>query len=97
MRGEAEFQQGQYTLETLLTPFRNPLRVRVERKQDLASIIGKLYRSCGGSRCEDVTAMVESISRFGGSKRLSRRDHTHQENPAFRNGPMLIGPDHVQL
>lgn len=75
--GVSELEQDRYTLDTLLTPFRSPLRVRVERKQDLASIIDKLYRIRGGSRCEDVTAMVVSISRVGGSKRLSRRDHTY--------------------
>lgn len=96
-RGSPEIQQDRHTLDTLFTPFRSPLRVRVERKQDLASIIGKLYRSRGRSRYQDVTAMVESISRVGGSKRLSRRGHTHRENPAFRNGPTLIGSSHVQL
>lgn len=35
-----------HTLGNLAAPFRNPLRARVERKQDLASMIGKLNRDC---------------------------------------------------
>lgn len=54
----------------VVAPFRSPLRVRVERKQDLASIIGKLYRGRRESRNQDETAIGRggSISRSEGEK-----------------------------
>ena len=48
-----------HTLEKVVAPLRSPLRARVERKQDLANIIGKLGRDCRRGRNQDVT--VEGI------------------------------------
>lgn len=44
-------------METLTAPLRSPLRARVERKLDLANIIGKLDCSRRESRNQDKTAM----------------------------------------
>lgn len=40
----AEVVGSCHTLVTAEGPFRRPLKVRVERKHDLASIVGELYR-----------------------------------------------------
>jgi hypothetical protein len=47
--GKLAGRGGRISCHTLVTaegPFRRPLKVRVERKHDLASIMGELYRRC---------------------------------------------------
>lgn len=45
-RGPVSCGHGMHTLVMVLAPFRNPLRVRVERKHDLANMTGKLASVC---------------------------------------------------
>lgn len=42
----AEVIESCHTLATLEGPLRRPLKVRVERKHDLANIMGELDRHC---------------------------------------------------
>lgn len=96
--GNGRARGGWRTLEMVTGPFRSPLRARVERKQDLANMIGKLDRFHRESRNRGESAMRVVRSRGSGVERAQSRGHSFnriRENPAFRNGPTLIGPGHV--
>ena len=85
-----------HTLVTADAPFRSPLRVRVERREDLANMTGEL----AAIRSEGHNQIGRGWLGIGvGGRKGSRQGHFHfaavRENPAFRNGPMLIGPRHV--
>ena len=67
----------------MVAPLRSPLRARVERKQDLANIIGKLGRDCRRGRNQDVK--VEGID-LGVARReeltIGVKVMSIRENPA---------------
>lgn len=85
------------TLVTAVAPFRSPLKVRAERREDLANMIGKMASIRIESRDSDGTAM-----RLGSGSEIQKAQGeaiafvSIRENPAFRNGPTLIGRHHVR-
>jgi hypothetical protein len=84
---------ARHTLVTGVAPFRSPLRVRVERRHDLANMIGKMASVREEGRSRGGTALRLDLE--VGSKSLKARALAIAENPAFRNGPKLIGSSHV--
>lgn len=65
-------------MDTATAPFRSPLRARIERREELASMIGKLDRVRRKGRDRGETAMGgESISGVGmGLERAQSRGHS---------------------
>lgn len=84
------------TLVTLTAPLRSPLRARGARKQDLASIIGKLDRSRRRNRDQGRGVGMEFD--LGGRERRkgsAGEIMSLEKIQRFRNGPTLIGSGHV--
>jgi hypothetical protein len=59
------------TLVMVVAPFRSPLRACVERKQDLASMIGKMYLDCSRIRNQEGEERWISVQQSQRLKRLT--------------------------
>ena len=96
-KGRHKETNAWHTLVTVEAPLRSPLRARVERKEDLAHMIGKLASIPRESRNRIGRGWGLDIEVGGrkGSKARPFASLASEENPAFRNGPTLIGRSHV--